>query len=319
MTAAKPKIDILLATYNGARFLPAQIDSILGQTCEEWRLLIRDDGSTDATTEIIDRYAGQHPGRIEVIRDGRANLGVVGNFSTLMEYSNADYFMFCDQDDVWLPEKIAESYKAMRALERRHGSDAPLLVHTDLSVVDQDLKPIHRSFWRYQRLDPERGRSLASLLIQNVVTGCATMANRRLKDMALPLPREIRMHDWWLALVAAAFGQYGYVPRPLVLYRQHDGNALGAKAWGLQQVVRLALTAPLETLRAKRKVLRISQQQAQRFLTAYGRTLSELNSRIVKNYAEIGEKGFIGRRLTIIRGGFWLTGTLKNLGLLVCV
>ena len=145
------------------------------------------------------------------------------------------------------------------------------------------------------------------------------MANRRLKDMALPLPREIRMHDWWLALVAAAFGQYGYVPRPLVLYRQHDGNALGAKAWGLQQVVRLALTAPLETLRAKRKVLRISQQQAQRFLTAYGRTLSELNSRIVKNYAEIGEKGFIGRRLTIIRGGFWLTGTLKNLGLLVCV
>lgn len=319
MTGGKPKIDILLATYNGARFLPAQIDSILGQTCEEWRLLIRDDGSTDATTEIIDRYAGQHPGRIEVIRDGRANLGVVGNFSTLMERSDADYIMFCDQDDVWLPEKITESYQAMRALERRHGSDAPLLVHTDLSVVDQDLKPIHRSFWRYQRLDPERGRSLALMLIQNVVVGCAAMANRRLKEMALPLPRDARMHDWWLALVAAAFGRYDYVSRPLVLYRQHGGNTLGAKGWDLRRVVRLALTAPFETFRAKRKILRISQQQARSFLMSYGTTLSELNGRIVKNYAEIGEKGFIGRRLTIIRGGFWLTGTLQNLALLVCL
>lgn len=312
-------IDILLATYNGEAFLDEQLDSIAAQTHGDWRLIARDDGSTDRTPEILDAFRTRHPDKVVVLEDGDGNLGVAPNFSRLMEHSDADYIMFCDQDDVWLPEKVAESHAAMRELELRYGSGTPLLVHTDLSVVDQDLKPIHHSFWRYQRLDPECGRSLASLLIQNVVTGCAAMANRRLKDVALPLPHDVRMHDWWLALVAAAFGCCHYVPRPLVLYRQHGANALGEKGWGLRRVVRLALTAPFETLRAKRKILRISQEQAQRFLTSYGTTLSEPNSRIVKNYAEIGEKGFIGRRLAIIRGGFWLTGTLKNLGLLVCV
>ena len=319
MTGGKPKIDILLATYNGARFLHAQIDSILGQTCQDWRLLIRDDGSTDATPEIIDRYAGQYPGRIEVIHDGRANLGVVGNFSTLMERSDADYIMFCDQDDVWLPEKIAESYKAMRALERRHGSDTPLLVHTDLTVVDEDLNPIHRSFWRYQRLDPERGRSLASMLIQNVVTGCATMANRRLKDMALPLPREIRMHDWWLALVAAAFGQYGYVPRPLVLYRQHGANTLGAKDRGALSVFLSIAASPISILRHKRLILRTTQAQARAFLAIHQEKLSPACKDAVMGYAYISEKGFWSRRVQLVRRNYWLGNFVKNVGLFVLI
>ena len=287
MTGQKPKIDILLATYNGARFLHEQIDSILSQTCQDWRLLIRDDGSKDATPTIIDRYVQEHPQRIVVIRDDGANLGAVGNFSTLMERSDAEYIMYCDQDDVWLPDKIAESYKAMRALERRYGRDTPLLVQTDLTVVDKNLNPIHRSFWRYESLDPERGHSLASLLIQNVVTGCASIANRRLKDMALPVPRDIRMHDWWLALVAVAFGHYDYVAHPLVLYRQHGANTMGARGWGLLRLVKVSFTAPISTFRAKRDILRVTQKQAREFLVSYGVRLSRPNCQITPARAPV--------------------------------
>lgn len=312
-------IDILLATYNGARFLPAQIDSILGQTYQDWRLLIRDDGSTDATLEIIDRYAGQHPGRIEVIRDGRPNLGVAGNFSTLMERSDADCIMFCDQDDVWLPEKVAESHAAMQELELRYGSDTPLLVHTNLSVVDQDLKLIHRSFWRYQKLDPERGRSLVSLLVQNVVTGCAAMANRRLKDMALPLPHDVRMHDWWLALVAAAFGCCDYVPRPLVLYRQHGANILGAKDHGALSVFLSIAASPISILRQKRLILRTTQVQARAFLAIHQEKLSPACKDAVMGYAYISEKGFWSRRVQLVRRNYWLGSFVKNVGLFVLI
>jgi len=312
-------VEILLAAYNGARFLPEQIDSILTQTHRDWRLLIRDDGSTDATPEIIDRYAQLHPDRIAVVRDALGNLGAVGNFAVLMERSNADYIMFCDQDDVWLADKVAASYEAMQVLEHRHGRDVPLLVHSDLTVVDELLHPIHPSFWRYQGLDPGRGRSLPSLLIQNVVTGCASMANLRLKDLALPLPGDIRMHDWWLALVAAAFGRIDYIQRPLARYRQHQGNTLGAKNWSLQHILYLGFGAPIKTFDAKREILRLTQQQAREFLTVHGANLPESSRRVVEDYAKLEKRNFIGRRITIIKGGFWLSGALKNAGLLLCI
>lgn len=228
---AEASIDILLATYNGAAFLEEQIASILQQSYKNWRLLVRDDGSTDRTVEIVTQSAKDHPGKIVLVADGDGNLGCTGNFNRLMERSTAEYVAFCDQDDVWLEHKLSLSMDRMRALESDHGSEVPLLVHTDLCTVDESLRVIGPSFWRYQGLRPAHANQFARLLIYNVVTGCSMLINRALKDRALPVPAEAKVHDWWIALVAAAFGVAGNVATPTALYRQHDSNRTGAQAF----------------------------------------------------------------------------------------
>lgn len=224
-------VDILLATYNGEAFLDQQLASIFNQTYPHWRLIVRDDGSTDATLDIIRSYQERYPGKITLLADEDGNLGPTQNFSRMLENSAAHYVAFCDQDDVWLPEKLATTLDKMRLLELQHGATAPLLVYTDLRVVDEGLHVIYDSFWKYQRLDPKTGNSLNRLLVQNVVTGCTAMFNKPLKEIALPIPAEARVHDWWIALVASAFGCTGYVEHPTVLYRKHGDNVIGARSF----------------------------------------------------------------------------------------
>jgi glycosyltransferase involved in cell wall biosynthesis len=222
------RIDILLATYNGAAFLGEQLASLEAQTHRNWRLLARDDGSDDGTPEILEAFRARHPDRVVVVRDGEGNLGVVANFSRLMELSDAPYAAFCDQDDVWVADKLELSLAKMRELERQHGADVPLLVFTDLTVVDEDLDVIHPSFWKYANLLPQRCGELNRLLLQNVVTGCATLMNRPLVTKSLPIPEQAVVHDWWVALVVVLFGKAGYISRPTVMYRQHARNVIGA-------------------------------------------------------------------------------------------
>ena len=206
MASDNANVDILLATYNGAAFVEAQLDSILAQTHKNWRLVIRDDGSTDKTPEIVEAFRARHPEKVIVLEDEAGNLGLVQNYSRLMEHAGAGYVAFCDQDGVWKPLKLELSLQKMCDMEADHGADKPLLVFTDLTVVDEDLQPIHGSFWRHEGLRPDRCNSLNRLLLQNVVTGCTALMNRPLVERSVPLPAEAVVHDWWVALVAAAFG-----------------------------------------------------------------------------------------------------------------
>ncbi len=226
-------IDILLATYNGEAFLEEQLDSIAAQTHGDWRLIARDDGSADRTAEILDAFRARHPDKVVVLQDGDGNLGLVANFSRLMERSDAPYAAFCDQDDVWMPEKLALCLAKMHELEREQGqeqgAEVPLLVFTDLTVVDEELKVIDPSFWHYQGLRPERCDTLGRLLLHNVVTGCTALLNSALVDRSGPVPDAAKVHDWWVALVAVALGRLGYISRPTVLYRQHGENLIGAQ------------------------------------------------------------------------------------------
>ena len=313
-------IDILLATWNGERYLPEQIESLLAQTFSDWRLLARDDGSTDGTMNILRRYAALHPERITIVEDSDAGLGACGNFARLMEHSNAEYVMFCDQDDVWLPEKIERCLNAMRKMEKELKSGKPALVHCDLRVVDRELEMIAPSFWHYQKLNPVKGRFLNRLLIQNVVTGCAAMLNRPLARLAMPIPANARMHDWWIALVASAFGKVGYLPESLVLYRQHGGNTLGAKGWSLLTSARMLATRGfIKVGREKRADLRVSEQQAALFAERYGAGLSGENLRLVRAYATISLSGAVARRVALFRYGFLPDGLIKKLGLIVLI
>ncbi|UCH73195.1 MAG: glycosyltransferase family 2 protein [Rhodospirillales bacterium] len=316
---ARTKIEILLATYNGERHLAAQIDSLFAQTNRDWRLIARDDGSCDRTVAILRDYAVRHPHRIELVEDADGGLGARGNFGRLMERATADYVMFCDQDDVWLPDKIDRLLEAMHSLEADCGADTPLIVHSDLRVVGPDLDELHRSFWEYQGIDPAFGRSINRLLIQNVVTGCASLCNRKLVEIALPVPAEAMMHDWWLALVGASFGRIGFVNESTVLYRQHSGNTLGAKRFQMSAMALRGLRAPGQAYSRARRILEATERQAQALLHRYGERMPGPIRDAVSLFAALSVQGFVERRLTILRHRFLTKGLVPRLVLLATI
>ena len=313
MTSRQNSVDVLMATYNGARFLDQQIRSIQRQSHRNFRLLVRDDGSSDDTPALLREYRGRRPEQIVLIEHLSERLGPAGSFSALLQQSHADYVMFCDQDDVWLPDRIERTLRRMKQIERRHGPRQPILVHTDLVVADESLLTLGDSFWKYQRLDPSGGGTLNRLLVQNVVTGCACMLNRALVHKAVPIPPEARMHDWWVALVAAAFGRVEHLPEATVIYRQHGSNTLGAKRWGAGHVIRRALG--FFTANGLAQSLRSTQRQAGAFLDRFGPELPPQQREAVRAYARIGQFGALQRRLLLLRHGIHKSGWIRDLGL----
>ncbi|MCP9805807.1 glycosyltransferase family 2 protein [Cyanobium sp. T1B-Tous] len=224
-------IEVVLPTYNGVSYLEAQITSIYNQTLRPERVLLRDDGSSDGTPALISQLQQRYGTWLQMLpADG--NLGCTANVNRLLQATTAPYVALADQDDLWLPHKLEQSLALMQQLEVRKGSATPLLVHSDLELVDQVGKPMGCRYLQRQRLDPQRTQP-ADLAFTNVVTGCTTLLNRALIQKALPIPTEALMHDWWLALVASAFGKIALLQSPGVLYRQHGGNVLGAKGLGL--------------------------------------------------------------------------------------
>lgn len=220
-------IAILLATYNSEKYLSAQVDSILSQTYTDWHIYVHDDGSTDSTIEIIRGYISRYPDKISFVKDTRTSLRACGSFLCMQDEVRADYYMFCDHDDVWLPDKIELSFARMVSLERQH-SGQPIVVHTDMKVVDEQLNIVCESFWKYMRLLPDHC-SLAELAVCHCVNGCTIMFNAEANRLALKNKDYALMHDILLSeSVAAAGGIISPVEEPTVLYRQHGDNVLGA-------------------------------------------------------------------------------------------
>ncbi len=241
-----PSIDILLSTYNGEKYLKDLISSLLNQTWPGWRLLIRDDGSTDRTLEIIDYYVRSWPGKIELIQDGKAHAGSTLSFSFLLGSSSGRYIMLCDQDDVWFKSKIEVTFRAMLKLEEKW-EDIPLMVFTDLIEVDENLNLISESFIKSQKLFPSVITDPVKLLALNVVAGCTVMINKKTLDYILPIPSEYVTHDQWIAVIIARYGRIRFLSAPTIFYRQHSANVFGAKDIGLSYFVR-KLRAPLDQL-----------------------------------------------------------------------
>lgn len=294
-------IAVLLATYNGAKHLRAQLDSLLAQTYGDFKIIIRDDGSSDETPFIIDEYCNNYPDKISVIK-GEPTGSACGNFSALFEAADYEYIMFCDQDDVWLPDKIEVTFAAMKAAEKGK-TDCPVLVHSDLRVVDGELNTVCESFFEFQQIYQDRV-TFPRLLVQNYVTGCTMMINRPLKELCGSIPHECAMHDWWLALVASIFGRIVCVERPLMLYRQHGGNQVGAKAAkGVGFIKR-----KLATLDRVRENYNATYIQADILMERYGERLSSENHEILKAYCSIPQKSKL-QKIRIIRKYDFRKGT----------
>ncbi len=302
-------VDILLSTHNGSSFLQDQLNSIFKQSNTTWHLIARDDGSKDKTLAILNDVCENFPDLVEITQTMTGCLGPAGSFSLLLSCAQAPYMMLCDQDDVWLPDKIEKTLSAMRAAEERFGVNTPLLVHTDLCVVDCNLEQLSQSFLKYQNLNPKLAKSLNRLLPQNFVTGCTVMINQSLAKLATPIPKDAIMHDWWLALVAVAFGQIVYLNEPTVLYRQHGTNSIGAKLWGLKRIVALAQN----TTEARLTILR-KMRQAKALLDRYQDKMSHEQIATVEAYAHLQNMSKAVRVMTILKHRFFMDGVIRNIG-----
>lgn len=302
-------VEILLATCEGERYVEELILSILNQTHQDILLHIRDDGSLDHTPQIIANLAVNNPEKI-IVHPGEKKLGSSENFSYLLGKVKHNHIMFADQDDVWLPNKIELALAKMDELEKASGPDVPLLIHTNLYVVDKELNPISSSFWKYSHLIPSTASMFNRLIVQNVITGCAVMMNRKLVDLAYPIPSEALQHDWWVALVASAFGHIAYLNQATVLYRQHAGNFLGAKSFKSLSFLYAHFYAKREDcVKYKAKNL----NQAHIFLERYREKLTEQQRSILSDYCQLLYAPVYKKIYLALKQGFYKNGFIRNL------
>lgn len=309
-------IDILLAVYNGEVYLRPFLDSLVRQTFRDFRLVVSDNRSSDRTAAIIAEYRQRlaYPPLVLPLPD--AVVSAHANFARVTEAAEHQYAMYADADDVWHPDKIEKTFAKMNQMERQHGATTPILVHSDLVVVNEHMHCLHRSFWRYQFIDPRR-TALNQLLLQNCLTGCTVMLNRPLLKLGTPIPSGACVHDHWFALVASAFGQIAVIPESLIDYRQHGRNVIGAKRWGARYVADRARR--LYAADGARETVALNIRQAQAFLSRFGGRLRGDQMMIVQNFARIRDRGVFSRRLTLVRNAFWKRGVVRNLGLLLAI
>lgn len=306
-------IDILMATYNGERYLEEQIDSILQQSFKDWRLVVRDDCSQDKTKEILRNYQNEYPDKIIVIEGKNSSGGAMQNFFKLLEYASSDYVMFADQDDVWLTDKVVLTLKKMQELEGIYGTEFPLLVHTDLSVVDANLETINSSIFTMQNMNHKHNK-LNNLVATNIVTGCTMLFNKALLYKLRELPGTAVMHDMWIAMVASAFGRIGFVEKATILYRQHGNNCNGAKNLNSFAYVR----AKLFGLKAIKKHLKLQYAQAGEFLRIYGSELEENQCRMLDAYSSFETKNSFEKTIDLFKYGMNKSDVFRIAGQIFC-
>jgi len=306
-------VSVIMATYNGEKYVGEQIDSILASTYQDFELYIYDDGSKDNTMTVLLKYESEFPGKIHV-KQNESNQGVTINFLHAITMTTTDYIMLCDQDDVWKPNKIELTLKKMRKIELQRCRNYPLAVFTDAVVVDKDLKVINKSFFYSAHLNPMK-TDLAHLLMENKLIGCTVMVNAALCKIlqGSHLPKNARFHDWWIALIASSIGKIGYVNEGTLLYRQHGGNVVGDTGY-------LAyLKNRITSLKSQKSALHSLYRQAEEFLEEYGDMLTEENKKILQQFAKMQQYNFFRRRILILQYGYLKTGFIRNIGLLFLV
>ena len=301
-------VSVLLAAFQGKAFLPELLASLRAQQVD-FRVLWQDDGSVDGTFDMLDAITVMdrrfRPGTQQGL-----HLGAAGNFLSLMAQDDAPYTALCDQDDIWREDKLRRSLNALQHAEQKYGADTPLLVHHDCRLVDAAGYMRRESFFRHQGWDPA-ANDLPHLLVQNNVTGCTLMMNAALRRLVVShAPEQQIMHDWFIALTAAAFGHILYLPDTLVDYRQHGSNAQGASRFPL--LVR-ALGALRTPARAKERI-RLTYRMARAFREAYRDALPRAAALQVDRYLAIEAMPRKARLQALCQGGYLMQSRITRLG-----
>ncbi|RGY98933.1 glycosyltransferase family 2 protein [Clostridium sp. AM58-1XD] len=302
-------ITVLVAVYNGEKYLKEQLDSILNQTCKEINIIVSDDVSSDGSRAIIRSYAEKMPERIVPVFRSEPSGSAENHFLWLLSQADDDYIMLSDQDDVWFPDKAECLLAKIREMETDYGRDMPILVHSDMEVVDEELHVTADSYFRYQKISPERNK-LSQQLVQSNVTGGAVMINRRMLAYLKQVPEVCLMHDSWMALIAASFGKIGWVERPLYLYRQHGGNTLGARRADTLEEAGERLR---DGSRARENYRRMFGQ-AQCLLDLYEDLLDETQKETLRAFIRLKDQGRFIKIRNMVKYGFTKNSLKRTIG-----
>jgi glycosyltransferase involved in cell wall biosynthesis len=349
----KNNIAVLLSTYNGEKYIFDLLDSLSKQTNSHFDLIVRDDGSTDGTVDIINKYRNSSCFNIHILNKSE-NLGSTKSFLELLKYANSVksylYFFFCDQDDVWHHNKIEKSVNKIKDIEVNN-SEIPVLVHSDLRVVDSARNKLFSSFWKFQHIDPDRN-NISRLVIQNTVTGCTLAMNRQLSEKVKTDSEDIIVHDWWIAMIASIIGTIVPINDTLIDYRQHEGNVIGARKYSYYTVflhlIAMLIKSILSSIMGKHyhpikdslfKIIGIKkkkssslkkksspplefsqqQKQAKDLLNLYSTVISKDDQRSLSIITEIHTEGFISRKKKLLLGGYLPKGLVRSIRLLLIV
>lgn len=299
------EITILMATYNGEAYVREQLDSILAQTHKNWKLVIRDDRSSDGTLSILLQYLKSDE-RISLITYGELHGSACENFSDLstwaLEHTNG-LIMFADQDDIWEKGKIAVSLEEMEKMETQYGQESPLLCYSNFQFINENGEELP------QKLILPAALQLRVLLNENHAWGCTMILNPALLKLVVPIPADAVNHDYWIALVASALGKTRLIDQPLIRYRQHTHNVSGnidnmtfAKRFNRYITNRAAMIGPLS---ANLNTVNVFYS---RFYTSLSTGDQEMTSSFIAAY----KKGFIPLLITIFKYKIFKIGLAKN-------
>lgn len=305
-------VEILLATYNSSGFLREQLDSLLAQDTDDILITVRDGGSSDDTAGIINEYMNRAEGRIRFLGSRRSDA--LGNFAALLEEAREELMMFCDHDDVWMPDKVSRTLALYERTAAGCPPGTPIMVFTDSVVADAEMKPLADSMMACQKLDP-RHMTFPKLLVQNVPSGNTMLFNRALRNRALPIPRTAVMHDHWMTLVAERFGRIAYLDEPTLLYRQHGGNVYGATAYGIGSFMK-RLAGGRAKIRAR---FQQNIDQGTAFLERYRDELDPETVELLEQASEFRRMGFWARRKFLLKYGVLKTGFWRNAGMFALI
>jgi glycosyltransferase involved in cell wall biosynthesis len=298
-------VTILMAVYNGEKYLKEQIESILGQTYHNWQLVVRDDQSTDSTNLILQKYTLQDT-RIRLIHYGTLHGSACQNFSELSSWAlnhTNSYIMYADQDDRWATDKIEVSLSELTSMEIKYGADKPLLCYSNFQFIDGEGKEINT----HLRLPEEL--KLSVLLNENHAWGCTMILNRALLKLVVPIPADAVNHDYWIALVASALGQTKLIHAALIQYRQHDLNVSGnVDNMSIGKRFKRYVTDQRYMLTPLSANFRTVLYFYQRHRVLLKNTNQKMVSSFISNYF----KGFIPLLLTLIRFRIFKIGMAKN-------
>lgn len=308
-------VDILMATYNGEKYIKKQLDSILSQSYEDIRLHISDDFSTDTTWEILAEYQKTYPKKVSLYQNTSGKKGAKWNFLYLMDIvkeTGANYVMFADQDDIWYANKVEKTLYTMQVLEQRH-KNLPLLVHSNLSLIDEEDKLIAEDMAKFLTLQMQK--NLNALLVENCVTGNTVMINKAFIQI-YKRPENLFMHDHYLALLASIFGRLYYLDGIYTGYRQHSHNLLGAKKTGIFKRIfdsdkKREVAENYQTLFATvYEILRLYQEEFL-YLKYYEK------EKVLTAFVSLEHKNRVQKIRTILRYRFLKSKPLMSLGMML--
>lgn len=217
---AMKKVQVLMSTYNGEKYIRKQLDSLINQDYPDISILIRDDGSSDSTIGIIKEYQKKY-NNISLIEE--ENVGVIKSFFELFRKADpeADYYSMADQDDIWLKDKISRAVDMIEKMD----NTKPCLYCSAQTLVDAEDNILTVSMLEVDKI-PGFGNSV----VENIATGCTCLINKRLLELAAGYePEYTIMHDWWLYLIASSMGEVYYDNVPKIHYRQHGNNTMGSR------------------------------------------------------------------------------------------